>query len=82
MPKKPITKEQKSFRFYRRAPGHLVLAAIIWVIGYTLFLHASDTGSLLQWGIVGICLFWGLYHVGVATALFSRKLWRKQNKSV
>ncbi len=82
MPKKPVTKEQKAFRFYTSAPGHLVLAAIIWVIGFNLFLLATDTGSLLEWGGVVISLFWGLYHVGVATALYSRKLWRKQNKKV
>lgn len=79
--KKPITKEQKAFRFYNSAPGHVVLAAIIWVIGFNLFLLATDTGSLLQWAGVLICLFWGLHHLIVAVSVTTKRLWRKQKKN-
>jgi len=79
--KKPITKEQKAFRFYHSVPGHFVLAAIIWVIGFNLLLLATDTGSLLQWGGVIICLFWGLYHFVWALNLFVKKLWHKAKKT-
>ncbi len=74
------TKEQKAFQFYNSALGHLVLLAIIWVIGFNLFLLAVDSGSLLQWGGVLVCLFWGLYHLIESLKLFIKKLWHRQNK--
>lgn len=74
MSKKPITKQQKAFRFYRTAWGHVVLAAMIWVIGFNLLLLATDTGSLLQWGGVLVSLFWGLYHLALALKLALNKL--------
>lgn len=77
MGKKQVTKEQKAFRFYNSALGHVVLAVIIWVIGFNLFLLATDTGSLLQWGGVIASLVWGLYHLLNAAYLFFNKLWRK-----
>lgn len=80
MPRKQLTKEQKAFRFYDSALGHLVLSAIIWVIGFNLFLLAVDSGSLLQWGGVLVCLFWGLYHLIESLELFIKKVWPSQNK--
>ncbi len=77
--RKKLTKEQRAFRFYNTAPGHLVLAALIWVIGFNLFLLATDTGSLLQWSGVIVCLIWGLYHLVVATQMFLKKLWQRAN---
>lgn len=82
MSKKPITKERRAFRFYNTAWGHVVLAAIIWVIGFNLFLLAVDSGSLLEWGGVIISLFWGLYHLIRATRMFIKKLWHKKSKKV
>jgi hypothetical protein len=79
--KKPATKEQKAFRFYNTAAGHLVLSAIIWFIGFNLFLLATDTGSLLQWGGVLISLFWGLYHFIIAVQMFIKKAWQKASKN-
>lgn len=81
MSKKSVTKEQKAFRFYNSALGHLVLATIIWVIGFNLFLLATDTGSLLQWAGVIISLVWGLYHVIEGMYLFFKKLWRKTKRA-
>lgn len=78
--KRPLTKEQKAFRFYDSALGHFVLAAIIWTIGFNLFLLAVDSGSLLQWGGVIISLVWGLYHLVEATKLFIKKSWQKRSK--
>lgn len=80
MAKKRLTKEQKAFRFYDSALGHLILSVIIWVIGFNLFLLAVDSGSLLQWGGVVISLIWGLYHLVEATKLFVKKSWKKLNK--
>lgn len=80
MPKKKLTKEQRAFRFYDSARGHLVLAIIIWFIGFNLGLLAIDTGSLLQWGGVIVSLFWGAHHVVQATKLFIDKTWKKQSK--
>lgn len=79
--KKKLTKEQRAFRFYDSALGHLVLAAIIWIIGFNLTLLAVDTGSLLQWGGVLISLFWGLYHLSKATQLFVKKLWKPNKRA-
>ena len=81
MGKKPVTKEQKAFRFYNTAAGHLVLTVIIWFIGFNLFLLATDTGSLLQWGGVLISLFWGLYHLIAAIRMFVKKVWQKLSKN-
>lgn len=78
--RKLLTKEQKAFRFYDSALGHLVLAAIIWTIGFNLFLLAVDSGSLLQWGGVIISLVWGLYHLIEATRLFIKKSWQRRKK--
>lgn len=80
MAQKRPPKEQKAFRFYNSALGHLVLVAIIWVIGLNLFLLAVDSGSLLQWGGVIISLIWGLYHLIEATKLFIKKLWKFKSK--
>lgn len=78
MAKKPVTKEQKAFRFYNSALGHLVLAVIIWVIGFNLLLLATDSGSLLQWAGVGVSLVWGLYHLYETIKLYVKKIWRKK----
>lgn len=82
MAKKQLTKEQKAFRFYDTALGHLVLLVIIWVIGFNLFLLAIDSGSLLQWCGVIISLVWGFYHLIEATKLFIKKLWYTAKKKV
>ena len=81
MPKKKLlTKEQKAFRFYQSPSGHIVLAVIIWFIGFNLALLAIDTGSLLQWGGVFVSLFWGLYHLLQGLHMYFKKLWRKTSK--
>lgn len=80
MGKKSVNKEKRAFRFYNTAAGHLVLAAIIWFIGFNLLLLATDTGSLLQWGGVVISLFWGLSHLFIAGQMFVKKLWRRTSK--
>lgn len=74
------TQNQKVFDFYNSTLGHLVLLAIIWVIGFNLFLLAVDSGSLLQWGGVLVCLFWGFYHLIESLMLFIKKVWPSQNK--
>ena len=80
MARKRLTKEQKAFRFYDSSLGHLVLSAIIWVIGFNLFLLAVDSGSFLQWGGVIISLVWGLYHLIEAAKLFVKKSWQRRKK--
>lgn len=82
MVKQRLIKEKKAFRFYNSALGHLVLVAIIWTIGFNLFLLAVDSGSLLQWGGVIISLVWGLYHLVEAIKLFFKKSWQKRSKKV
>jgi F0F1-type ATP synthase membrane subunit a len=81
MAKKPVSKEQKAFRFYNTAAGHLVLAVIIWFVGFNLLLLATDTGSLLQWGGVVISLVWGLYHFSMSVQMFVKKVWQRASKS-
>lgn len=82
MAKKRLVKEQKAFKFYDTALGHLVLLAIIWAIGFNLFLLAIDSGSLLQWCGVIISLVWGIYHLIEAIKLFIKKLWFTAKKKV
>lgn len=71
---------RKSFRFYDTATGHLVLMLIIWVIGYVLFWVAVDTGSILQWTGVVICLSGGTYHLIKAISGLLKKYGTKQVK--
>ena len=80
--RKKITKQQRAFRFYDSATGHVVLAAIIWIIGFNLFILAVDSGSLLQWGGVVVSVVWGLYHLVEATKLFVKKSWQRRSKRV
>lgn len=75
------TKEKKAFRFFNTVAGNLVLAALIWFIGFNLLVLASDTGSLLQWGGVVICLFWGLSYLLHAITMFIKKLWHKAKQT-
>jgi hypothetical protein len=80
--KQPISSvsERRAFRFYKSILGHVVLALIIWIIGFNLLILAIDTGSLLQWGGVFVSLFWGLYHLLQSTQMFIKKLWQKTSK--
>ncbi len=83
MPKnRQAQKNSKMFRFYKSAIGHLVLMLIVWVIGYSIFWVAVDTGSTLQWLLVILSLFFGIYHLVQATSLFIKKLWHKANNRV
>lgn len=77
MSTKQYSKDNKAFRFYNSTLGHLVLMLIVWVIGYSLFWVAVDTGSTLQWLLVIFSLFYGTYHLVQAIRLFIKKLWYK-----
>ena len=81
MAQKKQTKQQKAFKFYDSAPGHLVLTLIIWFIGFNLLLLAIDTGSLLQWGAVIVSLLWGMHHLIQSIKLTYKKLWKPQKKN-
>ncbi len=79
MSTKQYSKYNRPFRFYDSSMGHLVLMMIVWVIGYSLFWIAVDTGSTLQWVLVIFSLFYGIYHLVQAIRLFVKKLWHKTN---
>ncbi len=73
--KKKLTKEQKAFKFYDSARGHLILALIIWFIGFNILILAIDSGSLVQWGAVVVSLIWGGHHLTQSIKIFLQKSW-------
>lgn len=79
MSTKQYSKYNRAFRFYDSSVGHLVLMMIVWVVGYSFFWVAVDTGSTLQWLLVIFSLFYGIYHLVQAIRLFVKKLWHKTN---
>ena len=81
MPKKKISNQQKAFRFYDSARGHLILVIIIWFIGFNLLLLAIDTGSLLQWSGVFVSFLWGMHHLVQSIKLCIQKTWNKSKKA-
>ncbi|MCA9343124.1 hypothetical protein KC950_03895 [Candidatus Saccharibacteria bacterium] len=73
--KKKLTKEQRAFKFYDSARGHLILALIIWFIGFNILILAIDSGSILQWATVVVSLIWGGHHITQSIKIFLQQAW-------
>jgi len=50
----------KSNHFFKSRIGSLLLGALLLVATFLVFLRASDTGSLQQYGILFVLLYLGL----------------------
>lgn len=68
------------FRFFRTPLGYLLKAVMFWLIGFWLFLLATDSGSILEWLLVIVCLIWGLWQFYDALKASIIKVWKTQNK--
>mgnify|MGYP001447572191 CR=1 FL=1 len=79
--KKKLSKEQKAFKFYDSARGHLILALIIWFIGFNILILAIDSGSMLQWGAVVVSLIWGGHHLTQSIKIFLQQSWNTNKKN-
>lgn len=53
--KKP-KKQANQFKFFKTPFGYLIKAIIFALVGFWVFLLATDSGNLLEWGIVIVCL--------------------------
>jgi len=53
-------KGKKKTRHPAQTPvGYIVTGVIMWVIGYVLFVLATDSASMLQWAGTLVAFAWG-----------------------
>lgn len=43
--------------------GYIITGFIMWIVGYALFVLATDSGSLIQWLLTIIAWIWGVVRI-------------------
>jgi len=43
--------------------GYIITGFIMWIVGYVLFVLATDSGSLIQWLLTIIAWIWGVVRI-------------------
>jgi hypothetical protein len=58
---------------FRTPQAYLVTGLVMWLIGYILFLLATDSASTLQWLGFFIAVIWGAIRICQSAVLFFKK---------
>lgn len=58
---------------FRTPQAYLVTGLVMWLIGYVLFLLATDSASTLQWIGFFVAIVWGAIRICQSAIFFFKK---------